>query len=144
MDQFKKWQHRLNHFWGSTEKFDTTHGGSWGGGGCMGTSVGPWTTSLRQSPQHYPHRLHSPLRERSLPKRIQQSNCNSSVTTTQFSQEWARRKVVVKHSIQSNPQLPPSHYPKRWTGSDPSASGLHRLTSQTPLPPPVARVPAVR
>ena len=41
MDQFKKWQHRLNHSWGSTEQFDTTHGGSWGG--CMGTSVGPWT-----------------------------------------------------------------------------------------------------
>ena len=28
----------------NNEQFDTTHGGSWGGGGgYMGTSVGPWT-----------------------------------------------------------------------------------------------------
>ena len=30
------------------------------------------------------------------------SSCSSSSSSTQFSQEWARRKVVVKHSIKSN------------------------------------------
>ena len=29
------------------------------------------------------------------------SSCSSSSSSTQFSQEWARRKVVVKHSIKS-------------------------------------------
>ena len=33
------------------------------------------------------------------------SSCSSSSSSTQFSQEWARRKVVVKHSIKSNLQL---------------------------------------
>ena len=30
------------------------------------------------------------------------TSCSSSSSSTQFSQEWARRKVVVKHSIKSN------------------------------------------
>ena len=30
------------------------------------------------------------------------SSCSSSSSSTQFSQEWARSKVVVKHSIKSN------------------------------------------
>ena len=33
------------------------------------------------------------------------SSCSSSSSSTQFSQEWARRKVVVKHSIKSNVPL---------------------------------------
>ena len=31
------------------------------------------------------------------------TSSSSSSSSTQFSQEWARRKVVVKHSIKSNP-----------------------------------------
>ena len=30
------WQHREYHSWESTEENDTTHGGSWGGGGAWG------------------------------------------------------------------------------------------------------------
>ena len=33
------------------------------------------------------------------------TSSSSSSSSTQFSQEWARRKVVVKHSIKSNPPL---------------------------------------
>ena len=38
-------QHREYHSWESTEENDTTHGGSWGGGGCMGTPFGLWTNT---------------------------------------------------------------------------------------------------
>ena len=34
----------------------------------------------------------------------------SSSSSTQFSQEWARRKVVVKHSIKSNQTVRPSRF----------------------------------
>ena len=36
------------------------------------------------------------------------SSSSSSSSSTQFSQEWARRKVVVKHSIKSNQTVLPS------------------------------------
>ena len=41
------------------------------------------------------------------------SSCSSSSSSTQFSQEWARRKVVVKHSIKSNQNWPPCIYLRR-------------------------------
>ena len=34
--QFFFWQHLEYYSWESTEKNDTTHGGSWGGGGAWG------------------------------------------------------------------------------------------------------------
>ena len=39
------------------------------------------------------------------------TSSSSSSSSTQFSQEWARRKVVIKHSIKSNP-------PWVWGGGD--------------------------
>ena len=50
------------------------------------------------------------------------SSCSSSSSSTQFSQEWARRKVVVKHSIKSKKSLTFTYMCSLWLSTTRTAA----------------------